>query len=152
MVDGKRLRDFGDMSHEDVLVRDRVREPGRECHVGPDDVNYQASFLSDALEDDAIPMEQQPTRPSPMMSFSEPDLSPKSRYSRPYKPGDRLLTSKEVCELLNVSLSTLHRLRKSTDFPDPVEFNSRNKRWLYDAVMRWIRHNRDKLVSLVAKP
>lgn len=152
MIDGKRLRDFGDMSHKTVHAPKKQDgpEPEEWRLISPDDVDYQDKLISLSIKDSVVSMEGQ--SPPPRPSFSEVSSPSRMASSPLYRPGERLLTSKEVCELLNVSLSTLHRLRKMPDFPEPIEFNSRNKRWSYGAVRFWITRNRDKLVSLVAKP
>jgi len=64
----------------------------------------------------------------------------------------RLLTQREVCELLRCSYSTLCRMMNAGDFLQPI--NGRGKRLLFcsDAVENWIKARQQQAVPAVSSP
>lgn len=65
------------------------------------------------------------------------------------KASDHLMTSKDVAEFLQVSPSTLSRLRKNPGFPRPVSFEYNNgdrsssaDRWFKDDVINFAKRLR----------
>ncbi len=55
---------------------------------------------------------------------------------------DRLLRAREVCRLLRISSSTLHRLRRSGELPG-CRLGTRIRRWPAQEISAYIRRRRD---------
>lgn len=53
-------------------------------------------------------------------------------------------TQKELCRLLDVSRTTLWRLRKEEGFPKPVHLVGKVWRWKEAEVLAWIEQRRDQ--------
>jgi prophage regulatory protein len=47
----------------------------------------------------------------------------------------------EVCALLSVSPSTLHRMRQQRDFPAPIRLNKRSIAWREGDINRYLKRN-----------
>lgn len=52
----------------------------------------------------------------------------------------KLLSTKELLDVLKISRKTLQRYRQETDFPEPVKLSSRNFRWNLDEVERYLNN------------
>lgn len=63
----------------------------------------------------------------------------------------KCLNSRQVCKALGVSLSTLHRLRKHSNFPEPVVLGKGAKRYREEDVLRWLSEQRDAASKTAAK-
>ena len=50
----------------------------------------------------------------------------------------RLLRRQEVSDLVQFSLTTLHRLMANGDFPRPVRLGARAVAWWEDGVLQWM--------------
>ncbi len=49
-----------------------------------------------------------------------------------------LMTKAETCEYLNLSDSTIYRLRRDNVFPKPLQLGSRNLRWKRKDIDNWL--------------
>ncbi|MDE0331482.1 MAG: helix-turn-helix domain-containing protein [Nitrospinae bacterium] len=49
-----------------------------------------------------------------------------------------LLTMKQVCELVGLSHTTIHRLRNENDFPSPIKLGQAAVRFRRDEVEAWL--------------
>lgn len=52
--------------------------------------------------------------------------------------GDRILRSREVCERLSISRSTLYLMMKRGRFPRPLHISTRAVGWLESAVQQYM--------------
>ena len=50
---------------------------------------------------------------------------------------ERHLTIADLCERLNISRTTLHRMRVSGKLPKPRRVNERNPRWKLSVIEEW---------------
>jgi predicted DNA-binding transcriptional regulator AlpA len=64
--------------------------------------------------------------------------------------GDRILTQKEVLEILPVSRSTLIRMQKQGLFPPHFKIGVRKNGWLESEVVSWIDNVQEG--NIVTKP
>ena len=52
---------------------------------------------------------------------------------------EKLLDKHALAEMLSMSEQTIRKyLREGTDFPQPIEFSPKVKRWRYSDVLKWI--------------
>lgn len=52
--------------------------------------------------------------------------------------GDRVLRTKQVCEIINISPVTLWRYRRDGQFPKPIQLGDRIIGWKESVVMEWL--------------
>lgn len=52
---------------------------------------------------------------------------------------EKILTEKEVCELLKISRATLWRWQRDGKFPKRRSFGPKSPRWLYSEIDRWVK-------------
>jgi len=55
---------------------------------------------------------------------------------------ERLLSAREVCEMLQISKSTLRRLLAMGEFIEPYRISSKVHRWRGSDVERWMRERK----------
>ncbi|MBB4859438.1 putative DNA-binding transcriptional regulator AlpA [Novosphingobium chloroacetimidivorans] len=68
-----------------------------------------------------------------------PPEQPRPVEPQPARIGQaRVLTVEQVCDLLQISPSTLLRLRRNPDFPKPLEVGGRGIRWASDGIDAWV--------------
>ena len=55
----------------------------------------------------------------------------------------QLLTTKEVCSILRISINTLYRWRNTNKFPLPIKRVNNNGKnlWLNSDIEEWIQNN-----------
>ena len=55
----------------------------------------------------------------------------------------KFLTTKEVCQLLKISIDTLHRWRRENKFIQPIKISGKNGKnlWLIEEVENFIKNN-----------
>lgn len=55
----------------------------------------------------------------------------------------QLITAKQVCKILNISIPTLYRWRKANKFPNPIKTESNNGKilWVESNIEKWINDN-----------
>jgi excisionase family DNA binding protein len=53
---------------------------------------------------------------------------------------EQLLTSREVANLMAVSVRTLFRLVRAGRFPEPIRYNRRLVRWKHEDVTQYLQH------------
>lgn len=51
----------------------------------------------------------------------------------------KILRIKEISELLSLSKSTIWRLRREGNFPEPLQLGPRSVGWYESDVMEWIK-------------
>ena len=51
---------------------------------------------------------------------------------------ERFLKNREVMEIVGLSRSTIDRMVKAGEFPQPVKIRTRNKRWKLSDINRWM--------------
>lgn len=54
----------------------------------------------------------------------------------------KLLSTKELLDILKISRKTLQRYRQETDFPEPVKLSSRNFRWKLNEIETYLERRR----------
>ncbi|WP_038485365.1 helix-turn-helix transcriptional regulator [Collimonas arenae] len=55
----------------------------------------------------------------------------------------KFVVRKQICDLLNISRSTLWRIEsRDSSFPRPINLNIRKAQWLVDEVMAWAASTR----------
>lgn len=64
------------------------------------------------------------------------------RQARATRADAKLIRNADVLAITGLSRSTIHRLKKSGDFPEPVQLNSRAIFWFEDEVKEWARRLR----------
>lgn len=57
---------------------------------------------------------------------------------------EKLMTKAETCEYLNLSDSTIYRLRKDNVFPEPLQIGPRTIRWKKTDIDNWLESIRLK--------
>lgn len=52
----------------------------------------------------------------------------------------QLITAKQVCKILNISIPTLYRWRKANKFPKPIKTENYNGKilWVESNIEKWI--------------
>jgi prophage regulatory protein len=58
----------------------------------------------------------------------------RERYNNP----DRLLRSRDVCELIGFARPTLYKFIRERNFPKPIGIGDHSKRWIESEVQEWI--------------
>ena len=56
----------------------------------------------------------------------------------------QLITAKDVCKILNISIPTLYRWRKANKFPKPIKIEKNNNGkilWIESNIEKWINDN-----------
>lgn len=61
--------------------------------------------------------------------------------------GDELLTLDEVCALVKLGKSTIYRMVKAGDFPQPKKLPTGTIRWTRGSIRRWIERLPDAELS-----
>lgn len=76
----------------------------------------------------------------PAFGAGFPLLRNKTGASRrlPVKENDRLLRATEVCQMIGVSRTTLHRIVKTGEFPPAIRIGKRGSRWHLSEVVEWM--------------
>lgn len=54
----------------------------------------------------------------------------------------KLLSTKELLDVLKITRKTLQRYRQETDFPEPVKLSSRNFRWKLNEIETYLERRR----------
>lgn len=62
--------------------------------------------------------------------------------------GDRILSQKDVLEMLPISKSTLMRMRNRGDFPPPFKVSPRKNGWMESEIISWIANVQEGNVKL----
>lgn len=52
---------------------------------------------------------------------------------------DKILTAREVCELLTIGNTTLYNMISNGEFPPPYQLCKRRSGWLYSDVIAWLK-------------
>ena len=64
---------------------------------------------------------------------------------------EKLLTTKEVCELVRVKYSTIYRWLKAGTFPKPVTERGRKMLWTPESIETWMKRS-DVIIVHVPSP
>ena len=54
----------------------------------------------------------------------------------------RVIRTRDLCDRLGLSRTTLHRLRERGDFPEPIQLGPNSVGWLSSDVQAWIESRR----------